>query len=313
MSRPVTLNTGFLLSDYEALGTSRQFVYQDVFTLYLASGEKHTWTNAQWDITVPPCDNATAMVTYSSRDVLIEGMRFKQNSGQASRTGDPTVSIPVDEQTIIIKPNLNPSSPTLINGIPFMSALVTGDLDGAIWERDRWYFARPGSPGVGGVPVFYGIAGEIQQLGRTQAQMKVRSDMALLNIQMPRNLCQPNCIYTLYDVGCGVSKSANVTHTTVGTSPTRSFIPWTGATAQFTLGEVFFEAGPNINRTATIKTGVPGSGLQLNFPVPFTPLAGDAIAVYPGCDRTYGGGCAYFANQSRFRGHQWVPPVEFGV
>jgi uncharacterized phage protein (TIGR02218 family) len=139
--------------------------------------------------------------------------------------------------------------------------------------------------------------------------MKVKSDLVLLNIQMPRNLYQPNCIYTLYSSGCGVDQASYASHAVVGAAPSRTFIPWTGATAQFAQGVITFESGPNTSQTRTIQSAST-SGLTLAYPLPVAPLAGDAFVAYPGCDRTLAGGCAFFANTARYRGHPFVPPAE---
>ena len=310
--RPVTLQTGFTRGDFDALLASRQFAYAEAFTLRLTSGSVLAYTDAQKSFTVPPCDGSVMLQTYVANDVLIDGLRFKISSGGENQGGDPTTSIVVDEQSVTLYPNGNPASPSEIDGVPFLTAVGRGALDGAVLQRDRWFFESASNTPVGGFPIFYGYTASIDQLSRTQAIVKVKSDLVLLNIQMPRNLYQPNCQYTVYSTGCGVNKAAHATAGVVGASPTRSFIPWSSATAQFTLGEVTFETGPNVGLTRSIRTANT-SGLTLAYPLPYTPIAGDQFQAYPGCDRAYAGGCAYFSNQSRFRATPYVPQAEMAL
>jgi hypothetical protein len=313
--RPVTLNSGVALADFQALLASRNFAYAEAFTLRLASppfaGVALAYTSAQQSFTVPPCDGSLALQTYLANDVGVSGVLLRCSSGQ-SAAGDPSVHIEVDEQSVTFTPNLNPAAPSQIEGVPFLQALARGALDGAVIQRDRWFFAGPGLTPVGGMPMFYGFTASLDKLTRTQAVLKVKSDLVLLNIRMPRNLYQPNCVYTIYDSGCGVSQASYANHASVGASPTATFIPWTGAAAQFTGGLVEFESGANINVVRTIKSA-DATGLTLAYPLPTTPLAGDNFVAYPGCDRTLAGGCAFFANQSRFRAHPFVPTPELAV
>jgi hypothetical protein len=309
--KTVTLQSGYTLPDFHALLASRQFSYADAISIYLndVDGTKLYYTDAQQNFTVPPVDGSVMLQTYIAGDVLISGLKFKASSGSANQGGDPSASITVDEQSVTFTPNGNPASPSMINGVPFLQAVGLGRLDAATLLRDRWYFEGPSLKPVGGIPMFRGITSSIDALTRTQAVIKVKSEVVLLNIQMPRNLYQPNCQYTVYSTGCGADKTTFVVHDVVGASPTQAFIPWTSSTAQFSGGEVFFESGPNINLTRTIRAA-DTTGLFLAYPLPFLPLAGDDFAAYPGCDRSYTGGCTFFGRQAAYRGMQFTPQAE---
>lgn len=310
--RPVTLNTGYVQADFDALLASGEYAYAEAFTFKLADGTVLGWTTAQKTFTVPPCDGSLALQTYAAGDVLVSGLRFRISNGSDSQSSDPSTSMTVDEQTITLTPNVNPDAPTLIVGVPFLQAVGLGALDAAVVQRDRWYFAGPGLTPIGGVPIFYGLASSIDSLSRTQVVMKVKSDPVLLNLMMPRNMYQPNCQYAVYSAQCGADRSAFVAHDVVGASPSRTFIPWTSATAQFSQGTVFIETGPNVGVTRTILSA-DSSGLTLAYPLPYTPSAGDAFAAYPGCDRQYAGGCAYFGRQAAFRATEFVPPANYAA
>lgn len=311
--RPVTLQTGYSRPDFDALLASREFSFAEAFTFRLQNGLVLTWTNGQQTFTVPPCDGSLALETYNAQDVLISGLKFRISNGSDSQSSDPQTSITVDDQTVTLTPNVNEDVPTVVGGVPLLQAVMQGAFRAAVVQRDRWFFKGPGSVlPVGGCPVFYGLLTSIEQLSKTQVAFKVKSDPVLLNMMMPRNLYQPSCQYTVYSTGCGVDRTAYAAHAVIGASPSESFIPWTSATAQFTGGTVTIETGPDINVTRSIRKAN-ASGLWLAYPLPYLPAAGDMFVAYPGCDRQFAGGCAYFNNQSRWRATPNVPPANYAV
>jgi hypothetical protein len=317
--RPVTLQTGYSRPDFDALLASRQFSYAEAFTFRLLDGTVLAWTDGQQAFTVPPCDGSVALQTYVANDVLVSGLRFRVSNGCAGAGGDPQTSLEVDDQSVTLTPNANDAVPSVIAGVPFMQAVQLGALRGAVVQRDRWYFAGPGSvTPIGGMKMFYGFASSIAKASRTQVSLKVKSGIVLLNQEMPRNRYQANCQYNVYSAGCGADKATFGVHDAVGASPSRTFIPWTSATAQFSQGELFFESGPNTNVTRTILRA-DTTGLWLAYPLPYTPLAGDLFVAYPGCNRLdplanpSTSGCVFFARQAAFRATPMVPPANYAV
>lgn len=321
MSRSATFASGFHQSDLNALLASNQFTFADAITLRLVNdrfaGINLFYTNHQQSFTAPACDG-TGLTTYIT-DVLVDGLKLKLTSGKQDGN-DPTTTIETDEQNCTFTPNVQLPLPPVIVGTPFLQAVRQRALDGAVVQRDRWFFNAAGQP-VGGYPMFYGYASSIDSLSRTQAVMKVKSALVLLNIQMPRNLFQPNCIYTVYSSGCGAVKSSFVNHATVGSSPapTRSFIPWVPpANTPFANGEVFFSSGPNVNVTRTIRA-FDTTGLYLAYPLPFTPATGDLFNAYPGCNRKdplvagSTSDCIFFSRTAAFRATPRVPETELAL
>lgn len=317
--RPVTLNTGHTRPEFDALLASGEFAVAEVYTLRLVNGVTLAYTDAQFDFTVPPVDGSLMQQTYIAGDVLVKAKGFSISNGSDAKSGDPGVSIRVDEQTATFTPNANPDVPSTIQGVAWLTAVGRKVLSGGVFQRDRWFAADPTFKApVGGVPVFYGYMGAVDQLSRTQAVVKVKGDPVLLNKQMPTNLYQPNCQYTVYSGPCGAVKSAFAVHDVVGASPTRSFIPWTSATTQYTSGEVFFENGQNVNEVRTIRKA-DTTGLWLAYPLPYLPLAGDLFTAYPGCNRQdplsnpSTSGCVFFGRQAAFRATPHVPGPVFGI
>lgn len=325
MTRPVTLAGSHTLGDFNALRAVRPFQtpIAKAFTLKLTSqqwaGIELRWTDQQKSFLAPACDGS-GLVEYVARDVGVEGVRLKVTSGQSGQGGDPGVSISVDEQTMTLTPNLNPDVPSTIAGVPFLQAVRERALDGAIFQRDAWFLTSAYEP-IGGVPMFWGYASSIDNLGRTQAAMKVKSALVLLGIQMPRNLFQPNCVYTVYSTSCGAAKASFVNHGAVASSPTASVIPWSGGvpgSIPFANGEIFFETGPAINQTRTIRA-FDGTNLYLSYPLTTAPLAGDLFAAYPGCNRAdplaagSTSDCIFFGRQAAYRATPRVPQNELGL
>lgn len=317
--RPVTLNTGHTQAEFDALLASGEFAVAEAYTLRLVNGVTLAYTDAQYDFIVPPVDGSLMQQTYVAGDVLVKAKGFSISNGTDTSSGDPTISIKVDEQTVTFTPNANPDAPSTIQGVDWLVAVGRRVFSGGVFQRDRWFAAdaRFKDP-VGGVPVFYGYMGAVDQLTRTQAVVKVKGDPVLLNKQMPCNLYQPNCQYTVYSSPCGAVKASFAVHDVVGASPSRSFIPWASATAQYTSGEIFFDNGPNTGEIRTIRKA-DATGLWLAYPLPYLPIAGDEFTAYPGCNRQdpllHPGtsGCVFFGRQAAFRATPHVPGAVFGI
>jgi len=202
-------------------------------------------------------------------------------------------------------------SAELIEGIPFLQALRQGLFDGAFLQRDRAFLYAWGAPPIGTVTLFHGRISSIDKIGRVEAQLKVKSDLVLLDTDFPRNIYQASCIHILFDSGCALAKSAYATSGTVGSGSTTMLINWTNtnplATA-FNEGTITFTSGELDGFSATI--GLSGStSLAMIQPLPIAPQPGDTFNAYPGCNHTTGvGGCATFNNLVHFRGYPNVPP-----
>jgi len=166
---------------------------------------------------------------------------------------------------------------------------------------------------VGGVMLFKGRLGTIDEIGRTSAKLTVNSDLVLLDIDMPRNLYQPTCLHTLYDAGCTMVKASFGTNGTVGSGSSASTINWSGSSANFQQGSITFTSGANSGVTATILSAVPGVSMQLSYPLQSVPIVGDAFTVYFGCDRTQATCKAKFNNLANFRGFPYVPPPQMAI
>ena len=259
----------------------------DCFTFTLLSGLILAYTDAD----VPILLNGTI---YRAESVLVDGLRYRCTTG-----------LDVDQQRITVS-----ARPTdTVGGVLFLVALREGVLDGCTIRRDRAFLAAWGAPPIGGVTLFTGRQGSVDQVGRTFATLTVASELTLLDIDLPRNVWQPTCNHTLYDTGCRLVRPAYASTGAVRDGASTTFIPWACASEALTQGTVTFPAGSNNGVSATIKLA-DATGLTLTYPLPALPAAGDSFTAYQGCDHTLATCRSKFANEGNFRGFPFVPTPE---
>jgi len=281
--------------------------FAECFTFIATTGTYYTWTN--FDLPI-----AYNGYTFLANGPLVQGLKYKGNIG-----------LEVDKQQITIA-----ARPTdLINGAPFLIALRDGAFDGAAVYRDRVFmtvaygsdfdsdfssdFGAKAYSVAGGVRMFQGRVSTVDKVGRTQATVTVASDLVVLDYDMPRNLFSPTCVHTLYDAGCGVIRGTYSANGTAGAGSTATQVLTSVAAAMHAQGSLVFTSGANANVRATVKSVAVGSALNLMYPLPFAPAAGDAFTVAAGCDHTQGTCANRFNNVANFRGFPYVPPPQMAV
>jgi uncharacterized phage protein (TIGR02218 family) len=271
--------------------TDAPLLMADCFTFTLLTGLILTYTNAD----VPVALNG---YTYLANSILVDGLHYKC-----------AVGLDVDKQKITIS-----ALPTdTVGGVPFLEALRNGVFDGCEVKRERAFLSAWNTPPIGSVILFKGRFGSIDDVGRTTAEITVNSDVVLLDLNMPRNLYAPACVHVLYDSGCGLVKNAFGANGTVGTGPTNSVIPWSGASSVYVQGTLTFSSGINAGKSVTIKGASAGVSLTLAYPLVNAPAAGDAFTVYQGCDHRMSTCQSKFNNLANFRGFPFIPPPTFAV
>lgn len=268
-----------------ALINSGVFVMADLYTFTLSSG---------------------AVFRAGSADIDLpwNGNTFPSTRIKRSKT-KTTVGVEVDELDVSIYGNA-----TDAQGLTFVGGLGVGSLDGAVLTLERAFLPDWQSPVTGTLIHFLGDVADIK-FGRSEAQLKVKSLLNRLNIQMPRNLYQPGCLHTLYDAGCALSKAAFGVNGTVqsGSTATAIHVSLGQADGTFSLGTITFIGGQNAGASYTVKTH--GGGiLTLTRPTLVIPTAGDGFTVYPGCDKQQATCQAKFSNLAHFRGFPYVPAPE---
>lgn len=205
---------------------------------------------------------------------------------------------------------IHPTADMLINGNPFLAAVIAGALDGALVKLERVFMGAWGDTSAGALHLFEGRVSDTELTG-TEVRVTVRSLLELLNVKMPRNVYQAGCANSLYDAACQVSKIAFAVTGLVQAGSTREVLQTNlgAASGYFDQGHLVFSSGSNAGITRTIKSQV-GGVVTLSTPLAATPTVGDGFSAWPGCDKSLTMCEARFNNRPRFRGFPWIPAPE---
>jgi len=204
-----------------------------------------------------------------------------------------TVGLEVDQLRVKIVPD-----PSLtIGGLPWLTAMRQGLFDGGSVLVDRFMSDSFANfiPGI--VKWFGGHVADIE-IGRSEAIMTLASDVAFLNIQLPRNTYQPACRWTLFDTGCTLNKALFTVPGTVSAGSDKRTLNTnlTKADGYFDLGTIQFTSGANNGLWRMVRSYLNSSGkVTLGTPLPNTPVNGDTFTIYPGCDKKMAT-CGAYAN-----------------
>lgn len=251
---------------------------------------------------------------YTSYDVnlMVQGKEFRADGPIISREGiSLSLGIEVDNLSITIETNES----TKFGDVPIAQAFHNGILDGARFKLERVFMDMntPIDTSVGTLVLFEGRIVE-PELDRYVINASVVSDVDNLKLQMPRNLYTPGCLNTLFDSACSLLSADFAVNTTIAANSTPSQILCELSQPQgwFTQGVVEFLEGVNIGIKRTVRLHEAGS-LLLTLPLLEMPEIGEAIRVYPGCDKRLDTCTNRFNNRARFRGAPFVPVPETSV
>lgn len=232
------------------------------------------------------------------------------------------VGLEVDQLDLTVYP----SATDRIGTLSFLAALNNGVLDGATFTLKRAFLSDPTTV-VGTRTLFTGQVSDCD-FSRTEANIRIKSWLELLNVNVPRNLYQAGCRWTWGDSGCGINKEAYAAVGALSGGSTNLSLNVTGltqATGYFDQGVLLFTSGNllGIKRTILGYTHGAPSVLALGLPLPRNPGYGDTFKVYPGCNKIAGhkdlftgqfvldGDCPVkFNNLLRFGGMPFIPVPE---
>lgn len=285
--------------------TQRQFSIAELYTVTLRNGTVDRFTDLDIPIDL-------SGVVYKANSLRFEGLRFKLAIGWEA-----------DEQEIRISADPNDE----LAGAGFFLAVGNGLLDGAIISRSRAFWVASentayytyGTDPVGVVPLFTGLVSTITGLGRTHVDLKLKSPMALLNKDMPHNVYQAGCLWTLFDEGCTLSKAAFtfsgvvevVDENFYGSISVVGGIPdpvGGDGLATYAQGRLLFTSGVNINTQVSIRYN-DATIFYYTFPPILGVVPGDTFDAWPGCSKTVYTCLNKFNNKANFRGFPRVPPI----
>jgi hypothetical protein len=297
MERKVTVQPGYTLADLKAVLASRQFVVANCFTIEPLEGSPVRLCDTQEDVSVVAWNDVNRQI-YSARQAVLTGLRNRS-----------TVGSEVDEQEIDIAYS---ESALFQNWRPWPEALLQGRLDGATISRDFAIAAAFGEPWIGVTRMFAGAVSELDSVGRSLAKLKVKSGLERLNQQTPRDVYSLTCRNKLGDFRCGVDLPSLGVIGTVGSSPTRTTIPWSSSATTYAFGKIHITNNDDVTRVRTVLKA-DATHLYLAYPLDFDPTAGLEFTAFPGCNRTKDR-CPDFHGPTdwlkRFAGTPFIPVAE---
>lgn len=222
-------------------------------------------------------------------------------------------SIGVEVDSLTIDFHVDEARPALIGTTPLLAYAAGGGLDGATVELIRAFWGPNDAGPVGTLLWFKGAVSEMPELG-DGFTVTVKSSLEKLNVMVPRQLYQAQCLASVYDPECGLSRAA---FTAAGAATSAASLGRTQfstnlahAAGRFDLGTLTFTSGANDGVSRTVKTHAAGGGITVLSPLPAQVTPGDAFTVVPGCDGLQATCSGKFNNLARFKGQPYIPKPE---
>jgi uncharacterized phage protein (TIGR02218 family) len=273
------------------LGSSHQFIMADIYTITLVGGSVLRYSAAPTALTV-------------NGHTFALGPKFERSKTKV------VIGIQVDELAVKIYPE-----PTdLIGTLPFIEAAWQGQLDGATLQLERSFMPIYGDTSPGTVVLFAGRVSDID-CTRTGIDLRCRSHLELLNVQMPRRLWQSSCTHLFGDAMCQFDRSSLQATFSAGPGSTSTQI----ATAispnpanLYTQGTITGVTGANAGSSRTLANLEEG-WVYVKLPFLAPVMVGDAFQLLPGCDRTLATCTNVFNNATHFGGFPYIPTPETAV
>lgn len=274
------------------LNSATEFLMADLLTLTLQGGAQYLYSAA-----------ATAITDTATGRIFALGPKFERSQTKIQ------VGTQVDELEV----KLYPEPSDLLGGTPWLEAAWTGELDGAALTLERAFMPSWGVTTSGTVVLFSGRVSDIEA-SRTMLDLKCRSHLELLNIQMPRRLFQPSCNHVFGDAMCAFDRASLAVDFAAAAGSTPTVIAGAPISATpFTQGTISGLSGANTGATRTIAAFTLGQSVQVKLAFLAPIAAGDRFRLLPGCDRTLATCTNVFANQDHFGGCPFVPTPENAV
>jgi len=271
------------------LNSATQFAMADLYTFTLQGGGVYRYSGAN------------TAITDTSGNYFAIGPRFERSKTKLM------IGVQVDELAVKIYPE--PSD--LLGSIPWLTAAWTGQFDGALLQVER-AFMQPYGTVVGTIVLFAGRVSDIDS-SRTGIDMKCRSHLELLNIQMPRRLWQPSCTHVFGDAMCQFDRNSLAVNFACISGSTQTVIQGPPAVAPYLQGSIIGLTGVNAGYTRTITGFVPGQSVTVKLAFLYPPVPGDEFQLLPGCDHSLATCTNTFGNQTHFGGMPFIPAPENSV
>jgi uncharacterized phage protein (TIGR02218 family) len=272
------------------LNSRTQFTMADLYTFTLPGGGEYRFSGAQ-----------TALTDERGNSFVL-GPKFERSKTKL------VIGVQVDELDVKIYPEPN----DMIGSVPWLTATWTGQFDGALLQVERLFMQPYGTP-VGSIVLFAGRVSDIDA-SRTGIDMKCRSHLELLNIQMPRRLWQQSCTHVFGDNMCQFNRASLAFTFACASGSTSTFIQGPPVTSTpFAQGTIIGVTGANVGQTRTITGFVSGQSVTVKLAFLSTPVPGDQFELSPGCDHSLATCTGVFGNQLHFGGFPYIPAPENAV
>jgi uncharacterized phage protein (TIGR02218 family) len=272
------------------LNSGEQFMMADLYTCTLVGGSILRYSGG------PSAINANG-------NAYPLGPKFERSKTKL------VIGTQVDELDVRIYPE-----PTdLIGATPFLAAAWQGQLDGALLQLERAFMPGWGDTSAGTIILFAGRVSDIDAT-RTGIDLKCRSHLELLNMQMPRRLWQSGCTHIFGGSMCqfnrqnlAVSFAAGAASTTaVITGPPSSATPFNG-------GTIIGLSGANAGYSRTVANFASGASVTVKLAFLSPVAAGDQFQLLPGCDKTLATCTNVFNNAIHYGGMPYIPTPETAI
>lgn len=312
-TQAVATNGRVALTFTVPLGVTQVRCIFDTGNCTVANGQPLTFSNPQLELGSSASGyqpNTVIRLTTWDRDLTVGGNVFSSTGPRITR-GTLKTAIGLDISDLEV--DLSSDSTNLVGSVPILQAIQQGRFDHALLKLERLIMPTAGDTSLGTIVRFIGNVGPLSA-GRLKAALTVNSAMQLLDTQLPRNLIQPSCKWTLFDSGCTLLK-ANFTSNSSANSGSGGIIVNTSlsqTTGYFDQGVITFINGANAGVSRTVRTFVSGV-FTLNAPFPNPINVGDLLTAYPGCDKTKATCFSKFSNTANFKGEPFVPAPETAI
>lgn len=275
------------------LSASEQFIMADLYSFTLQGGGVFRYSAAM-----------TAITDTTTGRVFTLGPKFERSMTKT------VIGTQVDELDVKIYPE-----PTdLLGSVPWLQAAWSGQLDGALLRVERAFMPSYGVTSPGTVVLFAGRVSDIDA-SRTGLDLKCRSHLELLNIQMPRRLYQPSCNHVFGDAMCQLDRASLALTVTAIAGSSQGQVNWSGSlpTTPFAQGTITGLTGANAGQTRTIAQAIVGPSVQVKLPFLSSVAVGDTFQLLPGCDHTLATCTNVFNNALHHGGFEFIPTPENAV
>jgi uncharacterized phage protein (TIGR02218 family) len=277
------------------LNSGEQFIMGDLYTFTLVGG--------------------ATILRYSAAPTSIVANGFLFTAGPKFERSKTNVVIGTQVDELDIK--IYPETTDLVGSTLFLEAAWQGQFDGALLQLERAFMGAAGGgygdTTAGTVILFSGRISDID-CSRTGIDMKCRSHLELLNIQMPRRLWQSSCAHVFGDAMCLFNRSSLAATFAAASGSTTTVIEGPPVTSTpYAQGTITGVTGGNAGYSRTITSFVSGGAVTVKLAFLSPVVAGDQFQLLPGCDRTLATCTNVFNNAVHFGGFPYIPTPETAV